>query len=124
MRSRGLYFILGGFLFVWILSVYFYHINAMASDLTGKIQMIAIDEDGYISLLEEDEKNTGILLSDSIGDIETLNEDYDNDNEYNDSNMDNGVDSTEYDNFKIMVIFCFGLVAGVIVGNYLSGFVK
>lgn len=123
MRSRRLYFIVGGFLLVWILSVYFYHVNAMASDLSDKIQIV-IDENGHFSLLEEDKQNSSIILSDTFGNFETMNENDDYNDTVTENDTDLGGDSMQYDNYKIMVVFCFGLLTGVIVGHFLTGFIK
>ena len=92
-------------------------------------------ENGYLSSLEEVEVIPDKVLSDSIGYIEEVNELEDEEN-YTETDSDNsdGIDVSENqaengevmndDQFRIMIIFCFGLCAGVVVGHFLTGFIK
>lgn len=84
-------------------------------------------ENGYISHLEETTENRNPILRDIIatieGEDEVIDEDRDDNMDY--ENSDNStMENNGYDNFKIMVIFCFGLSIGIIVGHFLTGFVK
>ena len=91
---------------------------------------------GYLSSLEEDQDNIDLVLSDNETDMELLNDTIQNIQDFADSdseyeNTDNVSEDTQTneedlnneDQFRIMIIFCFGLVAGVIIGNYLTGFI-
>lgn len=92
---------------------------------------------GYLSSLEEDQDNIDLVLSDNETDMETLNDtiqniqdfadsdsDYENTDDVSEDTQTNEEDMNNEDQFRIMIIFCFGLVAGVIIGNYLTGFIK
>ena len=93
-------------------------------------------ENGYFSHLEETETDSNSILSDKFRYISEIDEmeDYETDSEIDSDNSD-GIDVSENqteneedmntnDQFRIMIIFCFGLCAGVVVGHFLTGFIK
>lgn len=84
-------------------------------------------KNGYISHLEETPENRNPILRDITATIEgedkVIDEDRVNNMDY-ENNDNSTMENNTYDNFKIMVIFCFGLSIGVIVGHFLTGFVK
>ena len=83
----------------------------------------------------EDEKTIDTVLSDNIGYIGEVNElenqednqednqDYETRDDIS-SDMSDNEEVMSNDQFRIMVIFCFGLCAGVVVGHFLTGFIK
>lgn len=86
---------------------------------------------GYLSSLEEIEEDSDSVLSDSIRYIGEVNELEDSENDsYSDTDYQTEDDLSENeevmndDQFRIMIIFCFGLCAGVVVGHFLTGFIK
>ena len=98
-------------------------LNVKAQELVDDLE-----ENGYISLDEEIEQSTGKVLSDSIG-IISLNEMEDFENYSENDSIESDISENEEnmssdDKFRIMIVFCFGLCAGVIVGHFLTGFIK
>lgn len=94
-------------------------------------------ENGYLSLDEESTEDSDTVLHDYKGNIEVdENTDGDSiteDNTEDTERIDVSENSTEDgenlqvmndDQFRIMIIFCFGLSVGVIVGHFLTGFIK
>lgn len=134
MRSRLLSFLVGGFFICCLVLLWgrqYQILTVKAEELTEDI------ENGYFSLDEEDTEDSDSVLSDVTGVI-SLNEDTNNDiysedytfdTERNDVSEDSeenaeNVPIMNDDQFRIMIIFCFGLCAGVIVGHFLTGFIK
>lgn len=137
MKKRGLLFLIGGFIYLGILSIFFYHVSVMANEIEEEAHEIIEEENERLSQLEEDQENDNPVLSDNIGSIQAVNidEDTDTDNnkeDYQESpNRDNiSEDQTENgeimneDQFRIMVIFSAGLLLGCLLGNNLTGFIK
>ena len=105
--------------------------------LTVHAEEIVEEIDGYLPLMEEDQEDSVPLLHEYIKPIEEVEyESEDNNSDpQGDSDMQNDSDVVEDsqvmedditndDKFRIMIIFCFGLVTGVIVGHFLTGFIK
>lgn len=131
--KKGLYLVIGGFFSALIFGLYVYRINVLADELKQKADYILRVNDGFISLLEEDTEDRNQILSDSIRTIasnedenmEDYTETYTDYQDGNDVVQDQVQDQQTLENsFRIMVVFCFGLVAGVIVGHFLTGFIK
>lgn len=129
MIKKGLLldFLFGGLFYIVIVSMYiniFGALTVKAEELSDSI------ENGFVSLDEEIESDSSELLSDSIDYIQGVNDDMENESnfeeDYSDSTSDSSSeeDMTNDDKFHIMIIFCFGLCAGVIVGHFLTGFIK
>lgn len=129
MIKKGLLldFLFGGLFYIVIVSMY---INIFGTLTVKAEELVDNIENGFVSLDEETESDSSKVLSDSIGYIEEVNDDLENESSYEewfaDSASDSSVeeDMTNDDKFHIMVIFCFGLCAGVIVGHFLTGFIK
>lgn len=134
MKRFILSFIVGGFFILCLVLLWgrqYQILTVKAEELTEDI------ENGYLSLNEEDIENTGSVLCDYTGVI-ALNENSDDisdtENDTYNTNTENvSEDSQTYeesdsimndDQFRIMCIFCFGLCSGIIVGHFLTGFIK
>lgn len=131
---RGLYLTLGGFLICFILSFYVLRVYAIGAELKSKADYILSVENGHLSLFEEDSKDTSQVLYDNIRYISEVEDEHlfytENYSEGssqdmpNDNKIENEEAITTTDTFRIMVVFCFGLVSGVIVGDILTRFIK
>lgn len=131
---RGLYLTLGGFFICFILSFYVLRVYAIGAELKSKANYILSVENGHLSLLEEDRENTSQVLYDNIRFISEVEDDEllgpENDTESgaedmsNDTQTENDEAITTTNQFRIMVVFCFGIVSGVIVGDILTRFIK
>lgn len=130
--KKGLYLVIGGFFSALIFGLYVYRINVLADELKQKADYILRVNDGFISLLEEDTEDRNQVLSDSIRtlayedqDMEDYTETYTDYQDGDDVVQDQVQDQSTLENsFHVMVVFCFGLVSGVIVGHFLTGFIK
>lgn len=113
-----------GFIALLLLNKY-HQVYAFELEKIGEINEQI--ENGYFSQLEETPENRNPILRDIIatveGEDEVIDEDRNN-NIYYENSDNSTVEDNNYDNFKIMVIFCFGLSIGVIVGHFLTGFIK
>ena len=115
--------------------LYAREVSAMGMDIIEKAEEMVESENGLLSPLDEDTEEVGYILQDTIQPI-TLSydmEDSENNSEnnsgyenYYESNESNISDSEimNEDQYRIMVIFCFGLIAGIIAGHFLTGFIK
>ena len=92
---------------------------------------VAEEGNGYFSLMEKISEDDDKVLHDNIKYIsEVVDEsnisgvdDTENDS-YDTENDSAGEDMNSMNEFQIMVIFSFGLLVGVIVGHFLTGFIK
>lgn len=116
--------------------LYAREVSAMGMDIIDKAEQMVESENGYLSSLDEDTTETGYILQDSIQPI-TLTaydmEDSENNTEnspgYEDYNENSESDISDSeimneDQYRIMIIFCFGLLAGILAGHFLTGFIK
>lgn len=103
----------------------------------AKELILKTNENGLIETIETLEEDHNTVLQDTIRyisevDNELENEennqedyqDYQDGDNISSSPAENEEDMNKEDQFKIMVIFCFGLCAGVIVGHFLTGFIR
>ena len=113
-----------GFIALLLLNKY-HNVYAFELEKIGEINEQI--ENGYISHLEENPENRNPILRDVVaaieGEEELIDEDRVDNMDY-ENNDNSTMENNSYDNFKIMVIFCFGLSVGVIVGHFLTGFIK
>ena len=113
-----------GFIALLLLNKY-HNVYAFELEKIGEINEQI--ENGYISHLEENPENRNPILRDVVaaieGEEELIDEDRVDNMDY-ENNDNSTMEDNNYDNFKIMVIFCFGLSVGVIVGHFLTGFIK
>ena len=128
MINRGiLNLILGGFFYTLIIFSFLTRYNNIV--VYAKENIIEMVENGYIPLDEEDEQDTRNVLYDYKESIVSVNDEMEDSENYTEDMSDNNTDTieedmTDNDKFHIMIIFCFGLCAGVIVGHFLTGFIK
>lgn len=135
MRKRLTFLIVGGFFYICLVLLW----GRQYQIMIVQAKEIAEDiEDGYLPPNEETEQDSGEVLSDNIGKIEEVNDtDRDNNSEdFTEDENSNVLQEDRQDNeetdeepmtdnqFRILVIFCFGLSVGVIVGHFLTGFIK
>lgn len=126
MKRRLLFLLVGGFFYMCLLLLW----GRQYTLLKVQAKEITDVSNGYISSLEEIEQASDYVLSDSIQYIGEVNELEDSKNDsYSDTDTseDDISENDEVmneDQFRIMVIFCFGLCAGVVVGHFLTGFIK
>ena len=131
--KRILIFLCGGFFYMCLLLLW----GRQYTLLQVQAKEIVDLQNGYFSHLAEIEEDSDSILSDSIkyiadvdDELEDLQNDSETDTNYSDGNdvSENQTENAETmnndDQFKIMIIFCFGLCAGVIVGHFLTGFIK
>ena len=129
MFKKGLIlnFLIGGFFYIFFVSMFlnvYGGLSVKANELTDVI------ENGYLPLYEEIEQDNVEILSDSVRYISGVNDEMEDQENFSDDyqdNQDSNVmeeDITNEDKYKIMIIFCFGLLSGVIVGHFLTGFIK
>ena len=131
--KRSLIFLIGGVFYICLGLLWAREYNI----LTVHAEEIKVNfEDGYLSLMEEDQEDQPEILSDTIVYLDSLDEDKDlSDNSediQNNENADDVLSDSETDEetmnnddqFRIMIVFCFGLCVGVIVGHFLTGFIK
>lgn len=114
--------------------VYAREVSARGMDLISEAEDIVELENGYLPLDEEIESDPGELLQDTIQDITQVDDDnsenFTEDSTYSEDNIENSesdlsmAEIMNEDQYRIMVIFCFGLLAGVVVGHFLTGFIK
>lgn len=136
MKNRLIFFIVGGFFYICLVMLWSrqYQILTVSAKEIGE-QMRGIDI-GFNALDEEIEQNSNSVLHDNIQFVALNEEDY-GENYSDDYSEDTDGDSfsenqSDYEEisdmndnqFRIMVIFCFGLSIGVIVGHFLTGFIK
>ena len=117
-----------------IMCVYAREVSARGMDLISEAEDIVELENGYLPLDEEIESDPGELLQDTIQDITQVDDDnsenFTEDSTYSEDNIENSesdlsmAEIMNEDQYRIMVIFCFGLLAGVVVGHFLTGFIK
>lgn len=86
-----------------------------AEELKNDVSNFEVDSEIYTEDYEDD-----IKLVDEIGSIRVVEES----NYEEETSAGENVDMQEDNNFRVMIIFCFGLIAGLVVGNYITGFVK
>ena len=128
MINRGIInLILGGFFYTLIIFSFLTRYNNIV--VYAKENIIDMVDNRYISFVEEDEQNTSNVLYDYKESIVPVNDEVEDSENYTEDMSDNNTDSieedmTDNDKFHIMIIFCFGLCAGVIVGHFLTGFIK
>lgn len=136
MKNRLIFFIVWGFFYICLVMLWSrqYQILTVSAKEIGE-HMKGIDI-GFNALDEEIEQDSNSVLHDNIQFVALNEEDYRENysNDYTedpdgDSFFENQSDNEEIsdmnDNqFRIMVIFCFGLSIGVIVGHFLTGFIK
>lgn len=125
MKRSFILFLLGGFFYSLLCSLY------LSKAYTVKAKVIEIVDDGYISYMEEDHKVSDNVLSDSIKLIsEVEDEDQIHSSEIVSNNSEDfsysevSDDMNNVSEFHIMCVFGFGLIVGVIVGHFLTGFIK
>lgn len=123
--NRKLLFLISAICFYSFISFHMFNsIYVHAAEIIEDLD-INLDDEIYSNTEEVDPE-----LSDTFKPIkETISEDSDTetdnkdgDNVFNDSEENEEV-MTE-NPIYYMVVFCFGLVLGVIVGNYMTGFIK
>lgn len=135
IKNRFFGIIITSVFVLWLLFFFGWHYKVMASDLIEEAEEIVDSENGRLSSLEEDQEVSNQLLQDNIGYVAEINEDqdtnnYQENNSYDqegdilsDDQTENEADMTSNDDqFRIMIIFCFGLTVGVITGKVLLGF--
>lgn len=125
--KRLLIFLVGGFFYMCLILLWgrqYTLLKVQAKEITDL-------SNGYLSSLEEIEEDSDTVLSDSIGYIGEVNEleaseNYSNsDSDYQaEDDISENEEVMNDDQFRIMIIFCFGLCAGVVVGHFLTGFIK
>lgn len=101
-------------LYLFISFYYSKGIIVFAEELKNDVSNFEVDSKIYTEDYEDD-----IKLVDEIGSIKGVEE-----SNYKEETSGENVDMQEDNNFKVMIIFCFGLIAGLVVGNYITGFVK
>lgn len=136
MRKNLLYFLTGGFFYICLVMLWGRQYQIMT--VQAKEIVDEVEENGLITLDEENEEDSDSVLSDSIGRIEKVDEDMDMENnseDYTEDTERDNVSENQSDNeeevsdmndngFQIMIIFSFGLLVGVLVGHFLTGFIK
>ena len=131
MFNRGvLTFLIGGVFYTLMALSLFTRVNALT--VQAREIVLSVNENGFISFDEEMEQNDCQVLSDRTRFISSVNDEMEDTENYSedlsgdnsDSETESEEDMTNNDKFEIMIVFCFGLCAGVIVGHFLTGFIK
>ena len=135
MKKGVLYFLIGGFFYICLVLLWVRQYSLITVD--AKEIMSEYSNIGLIPFIQEDTESDYNVLHDNIiyiaevndemEDSENITEDYSEDSGRNDVSEDseeNAETMNDYNAFQIMVVFCFGLCAGVVVGHFLTGFIR
>lgn len=133
IKKISLWLLIGGAFYICLVVLFLRQYEI----LTVHAEEIVNEIDGYIPLNDEDQEDIDPILRDSIKPIQEIEYEAADNNIYTegDSDLENDSevvedsqvmedDITENQKFQLMIIFCFGLVTGVIVGHFLTGFIK
>lgn len=139
--------ILAGIIYTIVFLLYISKITVIAAELKEEVTDVMKDQEelinGFVSLDEEDQEDSDNVLSDTYTPIkeysdkdqedqedhkesDIIQEDRQEDEEVISEDPTPAPDPTPGENTKFyyMVIFCFGLIGGVIAGDILTRFIK
>lgn len=133
MFKRGLLIsIVGGVFYICLVLLWAREYSIL--QVQAKEIVFQVNDNGLIESIESMEQSDKEVLSDSIENIVALNDDdevynFQEDQAYNQDMETESISQEDEtmnndDQFRIMIVFCFGLCAGVVVGHFLTGFIK
>lgn len=133
MFKRGLLIsIVGGVFYICLVLLWAREYSIL--QVQAKEIVFQVNDNGLIESIESMEQSDKEVLSDSIENIVAVNDDdevynFQEDQAYNQDMETESISQEDEtmnndDQFRIMIVFCFGLCAGVVVGHFLTGFIK
>lgn len=133
MFKRGLLIsIVGGVFYICLVLLWTREYSIL--QVQAKEIVFQVNDNGLIESIESMEQSDKEVLSDSIENIVAVNDDdevynFQEDQAYNQDMETESISQEDEtmnndDQFRIMIVFCFGLCAGVVVGHFLTGFIK
>lgn len=133
MFKRGLLIsIVGGVFYICLVLLWTREYSIL--QVQAKEIVFQVNDNGLIESIDSMEQSDKEVLSDSIENIVAVNDDdevynFQEDQAYNQDMETESISQEDEtmnnnDQFRIMIVFCFGLCAGVVVGHFLTGFIK